>query len=469
MNKKLLITIATLLVALFAFTGCGGSQKWGPVQGANANDAVVGNGGFLVEKGDYLYFINGGTDAAVNNTFGKPVHGALVVVNKNNLDEEAKVVVPKVMVAGDKTAGIYIFGEWIYYATPNSDKDKTGTVQTTYLDFCRTKLDGTKTEKAFHVSAAATVYRYVEINGTVYLVYYDSTNTEIVTYNFATGEKNTIAEKVTSYAFSKDENYPAVYYTKFVALDEETNAVYNKVYKQSISGNDEAEVLSGVPTETDIAGSVYTILRHENGMLVYTKKHADANATAMGYVLQDAKTEVGVNNEAKAVKVCSDTTNFNAAAIVLGVDENGNSLGYIYIDSTEGLLKVVNGEFTRISNLKSGSLFFVKDNLLYYGAGTKLCSVDITKTNQGDKDVTVITETYYSTTWYLPEFVGDKVFYGDKTDELYYVYYADVTAEEIEGKFVGQYNQEAKDKIAEKEAEEALKNSVEPSTTVSAS
>ena len=230
-----------------------------------------------------------------------------------------------------------------------------------------------------------------------------------------------------------------------------------------------AEVLSGVPTETDIAGSVYTILRHENGMLVYTKKHADANATAMGYVLQDAKTEVGVNNEAKAVKVCSDTTNFNAGAIVLGVDENGNSLGYIYIDSTEGLLKVVNGEFTRISNLKSGSLFFVKDNLLYYGAGTKLCSVDITKTNQGDKDVTVITETYYSTNWYLPEFVGDKVFYGDKTDELYYVYYADITAEEIEGKFVGQYNQEAKDKIAEKEAEEALKNSVEPSTTVSAS
>ena len=60
-SKKILslVAAATMLSTAFAFGGCNQYYKNDEtLSGINKTDAVSSNGGFVVEKGDYVYFIN---------------------------------------------------------------------------------------------------------------------------------------------------------------------------------------------------------------------------------------------------------------------------------------------------------------------------------------------------------------------------------------------------------------------------
>lgn len=73
-------------------------------------------------------------------------------------------------VSQDYTSGLYIYGDYVYTPTPTSTKNKDGKVENSYLDFKRSKLDGSSTMRDyyFRISDNTTVYRYVEVEGTVY-------------------------------------------------------------------------------------------------------------------------------------------------------------------------------------------------------------------------------------------------------------------------------------------------------------
>ena len=85
---------------------------------------VSSNGGFLVETGDYVYFLNGKTDAGKYET-GKVTKGALVRVKKTDIAKgsEAKcdTIISKLLVADDTAAGVYLFNEYFYYAAPSTE------------------------------------------------------------------------------------------------------------------------------------------------------------------------------------------------------------------------------------------------------------------------------------------------------------------------------------------------------------
>ena len=50
-------------------------------------DAVTSsNGGFVVEKGEYVYFINGVETYTSDNTYGTPEKGALMRIKRATLD-----------------------------------------------------------------------------------------------------------------------------------------------------------------------------------------------------------------------------------------------------------------------------------------------------------------------------------------------------------------------------------------------
>ena len=72
--------------------------------------------------------------------------------------------------------GIYIYGDYVYYATPTADKDKDNNVANTHLDFKSAKLDGTETMKGyyFRLSSNSANYRFVEVDGVVYCMYEES-------------------------------------------------------------------------------------------------------------------------------------------------------------------------------------------------------------------------------------------------------------------------------------------------------
>ena len=142
MKKKLLALFIAVLLAFTALIGCD-ANKTDVLD--NTDGAVIsGNGSFLVEKGDYVYFINGQDATTSDNTFGTPVKSSLVRVKKSDLakpsEATVETVIPKIILTGNYATGVYFYGEYVYYATPCSDKDKTGTVQNSKTEFNRFNL-----------------------------------------------------------------------------------------------------------------------------------------------------------------------------------------------------------------------------------------------------------------------------------------------------------------------------------------
>ena len=308
-SKKIIsiIAAATLSLSTLAFAGCGAVEYKGEQLTAGYDKAatVSSNGGFAVEKGDYVYFINGTASNTSDNTYGNVVKGALMRISKAQLAEEkyseAQIVIPSLFVAGDNTAGVFIYGEYVYYATPTTDKDtKTGEVQNTYLDFKRSKLDGSEApmdgenDYMFRLSSNTAKYRFVEEGGKVYCLYEE--NSMLKSY-LCDGNDNEatvlVAGAKSSFFYDlKDPTNPNVYYTMGVTYDldkeSQTTANYTQVYSVNAANT----------AKTDKATASYTVL-DANGKEIKTydfdEKFMEENAEDKGYDLGDYTTYSYVN------------------------------------------------------------------------------------------------------------------------------------------------------------------------------
>ena len=237
-----LIMAATCLSTAFAGCGEGSFEYKGDVlDGYVASAPVSSNGGFAVVKGDYVYFINGQETHTANNEYGEVVKGALMRISKTDLEngvyDNVKTVVPSLFVAQDYSSGIYIYGDYVYYATPTTDKNEYGEIANDQIDFKRAKLDGTEgpMRSCFARVANTTRYRFVQgENGTVYCVYEDGTSLKSVV---ASGEKAGTTTTLVKGASSKyqfdatNPENPNVYYAMGVKDDETgTGQSYDQIY-----------------------------------------------------------------------------------------------------------------------------------------------------------------------------------------------------------------------------------------------
>ncbi len=152
------ILATTLLGTTLLAAACGGGVYEGDkLDYVTPETKAVSNGGFAVEYGDYVYFINGMENYTVENEYGEVVKGALMRMKKSDLNDDiasagynkAETVVPMLFVAQNFTSGIYIYGDYVYFATPTTAKDKNGEVVNSSIDFKRAKLDGSETMKDY--------------------------------------------------------------------------------------------------------------------------------------------------------------------------------------------------------------------------------------------------------------------------------------------------------------------------------
>ena len=83
--KTLLVisTAAALSLGALSLTAC--DYKFTPLGGNFAEGTVNSNGGFVVEKGEYVYFVNGVQTYTADNTYGTPVKGALMRIKKTDV------------------------------------------------------------------------------------------------------------------------------------------------------------------------------------------------------------------------------------------------------------------------------------------------------------------------------------------------------------------------------------------------
>lgn len=259
------VTASTFILGATAAVGCspyyGATALPGDVK---ADAEAISNGGFAVEKGDYIYFINGVGDGTAVNDYGKPVKGAIYRVLKDNLKDgnysDVQKVVPSIAYSGNYDGGIFVYGDRIYYGTPSTAKNSEGVVQNSFLDMKSTKLDGTETLKEAYVQFPSTAYqyRYVEEGGTVYLLYVateeklyeESTGvTNLHSYNTATGTDTLLAYNVGAVTFdSEDKTNSRVYYTMSVY---DYNGASNTAY-----GYNQLYTVKADATEDKFAGKL---------------------------------------------------------------------------------------------------------------------------------------------------------------------------------------------------------------------
>ena len=463
--KKILakiICVALLVcVAMSALAGCV-EGRWSANLTMKDGGNVLSNGGFIAETDKYVYFINGVGGTYSENKMGSPLKGALLVADKNDLTK-TEVVVPKLMVANDYSAGVFIDNGYAYYGTPSVDKDSSGSVANYKMTFMRTKLDGSgKTDEFFTYKEFVSEYRIVKgADSVVYIYYYDTENSAIVCYNTNTKTSTEVIKtddtaqiSLSTYVFVNASEMKDVvaYFTATVYEDEynETaaenpsysriTAAYNEVYAIKAGSTTPELVLSGINDENKPSDDVaYEINLLDDGVLFFTKTNKGI-VKYFAITLSDAYKST--DNWAAAKEVVN--TDYISKSTLFILPEDGKTENIVaYVLGELNIYKTTIFEKDNLSKqpivLKEtiGEMLFVRaeqgsEYLYYFSASAELMKLDI----QNSEKQIRISESTVATTWYDPERVtiGDKeyLFYCD--DSNYgksYVKYVDMDVEYV--------------------------------------
>jgi hypothetical protein len=340
MKKRILLILLTLLISLGAVLGC--AKTYPEVEVKETPDkkyAVTSNGGMVVQKGDFIYFVNGFKPIADvegnNNVWGKVEKGGIyyakltdgkdVQVNDyfgqyttydnsdNNFDEEfsgfiteertytdqndeeqtkqqivVNPVVSKLVTNGGYIdGGIYIIDDYIYYGTPTTKKDKKGNVQYDLVDFFRTRIDGKGTQYIYTSKSTSEkpVYGYYKYNGSVYAVFYESSEQKIYSVEIKNNKVKkavVLADNVTSAllpqktvyyeGISQDTPEDYIYYTRDIDIETDPEDEGNILEKVRPNGDERDRIVSGAEITLDkvYQGHLFYFINNFEGT---TNKH----------------------------------------------------------------------------------------------------------------------------------------------------------------------------------------------------
>ncbi len=435
MKKKILITVAVaMLISLLAIclAACN-PFKWKSVGGGEPNAEVLSQGGYVVQQGKYLYYINGyaGTDA--DNTWGTPVKQSLTRCeldqNGNVVEGTHKVVVPKLIFNATTEGGFAIFGEWIYYATTNDDKDKNGTASTTNMDFMRTKIDGSVTQLLGRISNRSARYIFTKTR----VLYYLNNTVSYIDFSKLNGKPNKngkgtskgdLLTDVSSlqWAYGLDK----FFYTQTISGNDSYKH-YNELCEINYDGGEKRTLATQTtfmtgedpalePTNV-FQYSLQKVFVEEDGSatIYYTKSYTlDSTAVQMGLFMANVKasTENIATGEGKE-KQLNNANSSSATLYPLGYGKgaivstsNGNFLQDGNTPASEGVW--VTGASQTVWN--------VIGDYAYYSASspTEIFKVKVS----GGNSESVLKEGINSTFMVL-DFIGTRLYFFSSDDDNY--------------------------------------------------
>lgn len=479
--KKIITILVLALVCAFGFAGCSGDNYNNRVsiKGVqNTNYEVVGQGGSAVQYGNYLYFINGtrgyeDTDGT-NNVYGEVVKGALyraelvgnVNVNDNTLftiarDEESgiklvsekglsydnkEINVVDVQLISSKTigtsgyadGGLFIYGDYVYYASPCNGRGRDGVVMTAYNEFFRTNILTGETQSLLVSDTANNdqPYAFYCFNDKIYLNYVESGETKyIVSAEIGNGKsvtRNIIADKVTdvvmlvcpSYKKGMDTNtvYDFIYYggngsdiesyrsdsfMAFVRPDGTENFIFN-------SGND-AKLLGveGGMLLFRMSENTTTVIK-ANDMHNYFMSASESYKTAFG-----DKVYQGAFGGDQLVLASDNIASATAIDIfVPGYGVNTNSV-YVLLTATNSdtssnndlTLYAPNGTVTVVATAASAKFQTATTDKIYYSATTG-SELQISSVNFDGTENAIIFKNATSATFNAEVEAGHLIFFG---------------------------------------------------------
>ncbi|MBQ7578990.1 MAG: hypothetical protein IJT25_00445 [Clostridia bacterium] len=262
---KILVALVLVVITAVLVSACAPNMR----ETTNVSNLVTSNGGNALKYGGYLYFINGSnTNDGTNNTQGKVVRGAIyrAKLDSNNeviLDDNGNITQTEVVVSnlvGYKNGSISIFGDYLYYATPNAGQNSKGTILYNQTCFYRYDLINKVTQRLYTTklndSSEEVSYAYYKQGTKLYLMVYEKTNKTLTSVEINSNVKTTvIASDVQTVLFSEHngevqdssrnsfaENY--IYFTR-AALEEGGARTGVRVYKVLPDASNEKLISEG--------------------------------------------------------------------------------------------------------------------------------------------------------------------------------------------------------------------------------
>lgn len=464
MKKFLLMIVALFLSTTFILAGCDKGLPNPPSPDA----PTISNGGLAVTKGDYLYYVNGfqtyqNLVKDQDNVWGKQLFGAIyrVKVTNNNIEHDengfvknSEVVVPQIV--GTENACFYIYGNYIYYATPNMQVDEYGNLLNTRSNICRIKLDGTDNKVLYTTDQTLTSTKWTmfKLDNTDYVVMLDGSKLISIDANAKKPTTTVMAKGVTSAGLIKvdkdiptDSNYNStsvingvnnyVYYTRDITEDDKLG---------TLGGNYFARVKIGTSNEEKVAtnGNSYEIVEAKNGNLYYncTAKNS-SNTVLCKYELS----EKAALNETKETKISYATYTYS---LILNSDFASENAKVVAIDSSNNIILITKGQVPKI--LYTGTTSVVPAGLygstLFFYEETSIKYIDVTSTNPEVKTVetngkTIKVNSSETKTNVVFDYDGRNVYFlaaytpEGATEAVYYLNRTDLQASEPKSEFVG--------------------------------
>lgn len=478
--KKFITIICLILSSCFILGSCSGckSKKEKNWKVEYVGGEVSSNGGFAVQVGDYLYYINGIEESTADNTFGDVVKGALVRTKLADLADpsqaKTEVVVPKLFASKYYDTGLCIFGDYVYYGTPNDVKDKTGKPQNTYINFQRTKLDGTSTsDPIVKIENMSVVYKFIQSGEEVYLITVEEADSvyTLTVYN-QSGDKIFSREKIDSYVIPDEYEADYIYFTDLDVDQDENDETYGILFSYKLGDKAEKNVivakegLSVSGSDFGMSGWTFSLTKNVNGLLYFNVTDVESSGVKVCYAkiseftsYTDDDDVKNLANVAKIKVVGGDSLSEILSADSIYVNENK----IIYYNADLGLFEFDPELYLTESDYKIGKV--IADDTALKGSSITLLGYDSVgqyvyyvesnsylyrisvKADGTAKEGQQITSVAVDKEWYAPEVFGDYVLTVLDSDPFTsYVYALDV---------------DVRAKIASTEADGALQGLVE--------
>lgn len=431
MKKKLFSVFAAVLVLVIciaALVACN-PYKADSIGSGDSSAAVESNGGYVVKQGRFIYFINGYVGESADNAWGAATKQGIVraEIKDGKVDpKSAKLVVPKSVYNSSNVGGIAIHGEWIYYTSVNTDKDKTGTASTVNTDFMRTKTDGSVTQLIGTIGTRSAKYIFTKSR----VLYYTDNTIGYIDFSGMNDKatdkgkgavKGTLAENVENVVW--DYATDSIFYVQ-TAPSEDSYKNYNNLCTikadgsgQKVLATQTTFVAEGVdPVNDQLNVFKYNILNlyvESDGdcTLYYTKSHTfSSNSVPDGLFMAKASNVKGTE---KNLNTIASTT-----LVPLGYAEgalayNAHSV-YCWYNGVE--------KENPVQVTSTSQTIWKVDKaqgVVYYTASSSAKSISKISYREAKDNAAVIMEEGIKTDWLVLDFVGNDFYFFASDDDNY--------------------------------------------------
>ena len=398
-----------LLLCVFSFSLFACKDNRTPEEKAftypTSADLTTGNGGMAVQKGNYLYYVNGyksilSSDRTQDERY---THGALmlmklnsdgtIVTDENNLLKDDYYITMSNLLCGFEVSSLYIAGEYLYFTACSVENVNDKAVENEaawakeFVEFYRIKLNkSSKPERIYQADVKYAEdskfdFEYYSSGSNVFILIYepgatlakDSEKNNAIVKVTGSGDYSEVANNVSSYVFGENSN--EVFYTtnensktlvQYNAVEDEDGKTYTTRAKSftidSVSDGyvyitEDGDLLASnlanktAFDEVCVTTSDYTKVIADNGNVIAIR---DNEFNFFGADLKINRTVK--DNDATTINVIGCVN----SCVVYYADDNKTIKSFSYVDGTIKTLAVVEGLDTNYFDLEENYVYFYK-------------------------------------------------------------------------------------------------------------